>query len=602
MTNRIAGCRGCRKGRKPEVSRHSLEGLPTTLPRMNRSLYRRPEEERSTYPLTEEERSQRPATTMVVGSSTPKPPRFSTTWKKLTSTTCRFVPVVATAMCNRSTMFGTVRTAIQRRRNDANALHACFRKLNASNVKTVSQIDTSRTCTRNRDSFITTRTQSHQRPLRLPVENLTYTNSLYNSHNINKGIEVASIINRPNGHRWIQFVDQIEKRRTIRLGKTTKKHAQEVCSKVEALLAAKTAGNSIDQQTAEWLVRCQGKVRQRLVVLGLAEPARQSRTLEEWLKEFRERNKSWKKSSIENYNATRDCLLEYFDGNRRLDSFTRLDAEDFRDWMATEKSNRQTGKPGLADDTVRRRCGRSKTIFRHAIKRGFAVTNPFQEIVSCTRGNPKRQFFVESSVIYDCIEQAPCIDWETIIALCRFGGLRCPTEVIGLMWNDVNLPAGEMVIRAPKTEHTATGGVRVCPIFPELRPYLEEAWDVADDGATRVISRYSNPKQNLRTQFERIITRAGHQPWPRLFQNLRATRETELMARFPAKDVATWLGNSEPVAMMHYAMATKASFESTKTTASSFGSNAKLGEAKSEARNDDSDENTKQNAKQHRTE
>ncbi len=146
------------------------------------------------------------------------------------------------------------------------------------------------------------------------------------------------------------------------------------------------------------------------------------------------------------------------------------------------------------------------------------------------------------------------------------------------------------------------GGIRVCPIFPELRPYLEEAWDAAEDGATRVITRYKNPKQNLRTQLERIITRAGHQSWPRLFQNLRATRETELMARFPAKDVATWLGNSEPVAMMHYAMATKASFEAAKTTVSSFGSDADEGEAKSEARNDESGENAKQKAKQHQTE
>lgn len=45
-------------------------------------------------------------------------------------------------------------------------------------------------------------------------------------------------------------------------------------------------------------------------------------------------------------------------------------------------------------------------------------------------------------------------------------------------------------------------------------------------------------------------------PWPKLLQNLRATRETELLGRFPAKDVTTWLGNSPKVAFKHYAMAT----------------------------------------------
>ena len=41
---------------------------------------------------------------------------------------------------------------------------------------------------------------------------------------------------------------------------------------------------------------------------------------------------------------------------------------------------------------------------------------------------------------------------------------------------------------------------------------------------------------------------------------MRASRETELMARYPAKDVSAWLGNSVPVAMRHYAMAIDESF------------------------------------------
>ncbi len=42
---------------------------------------------------------------------------------------------------------------------------------------------------------------------------------------------------------------------------------------------------------------------------------------------------------------------------------------------------------------------------------------------------------------------------------------------------------------------------------------------------------------------------------------MRASRETELLAVYPAKDVSSWLGNSAPVAMKHYAMATAESFE-----------------------------------------
>ena len=73
------------------------------------------------------------------------------------------------------------------------------------------------------------------------------------------------------------------------------------------------------------------------------------------------------------------------------------------------------------------------------------------------------------------------------------------------------------------------------PLFPKLRPYLEEANGLAPVGTVYVVERYRKgsmgPKGwrncNLRTQFERIIKRAGLEPWPRLFHNLRASRETE---------------------------------------------------------------------------
>jgi hypothetical protein len=56
---------------------------------------------------------------------------------------------------------------------------------------------------------------------------------------------------------------------------------------------------------------------------------------------------------------------------------------------------------------------------------------------------------------------------------------------------------------------------------------------------------------NLRTQLERIILRAGLKPWPKLFQILRATRETELAETFPIHVVCQWIGNSEVIAKKH---------------------------------------------------
>ena len=48
--------------------------------------------------------------------------------------------------------------------------------------------------------------------------------------------------------------------------------------------------------------------------------------------------------------------------------------------------------------------------------------------------------------------------------------------------------------------------------------------------------------------------------WPKLFQNLRATRETELAETFPLHVVCAWLGNSRPVAIKHYLQVTDEHF------------------------------------------
>lgn len=58
---------------------------------------------------------------------------------------------------------------------------------------------------------------------------------------------------------------------------------------------------------------------------------------------------------------------------------------------------------------------------------------------------------------------------------------------------------------------------------------------------------------NLRTRFEQIIRKAGLQLWPKLFQNLRSTRQTEMSIQsYATHIVCAWIGNTEAVANKHY--------------------------------------------------
>ena len=99
------------------------------------------------------------------------------------------------------------------------------------------------------------------------------------------------------------------------------------------------------------------------------------------------------------------------------------------------------------------------------------------------------------------------------------------------------------------------------PLFPELRPYLEDVFEQAAPGAGYVITRYRNTNVNLRTQLLRIIKLAGLKPWPKLFQNLRSTRETELAENYPMHVVCAWIGNSQDVATKHYLQVTDEHFK-----------------------------------------
>src|SRR5262249_45630927 len=62
---------------------------------------------------------------------------------------------------------------------------------------------------------------------------------------------------------------------------------------------------------------------------------------------------------------------------------------------------------------------------------------------------------------------------------------------------------------------------------------------------------------NWRTQFLRILRKAGVTPWPRLFHGLRASCQTDLANKFPAHVVCEWLGNSLAVAREHYLQVTE---------------------------------------------
>ena len=159
-----------------------------------------------------------------------------------------------------------------------------------------------------------------------------------------------------------------------------------------------------------------------------------------------------------------------------------------------------------------------------------------------------------------CLHAAPSIQWRLLIGLSRYAGLRVPSEAFHLRWADIGWDQARMSVRSPKTEHHDGGAGRSVPLFPEVREHLMAAFEQAEPGTERVLSDFK-VGYNPHTEFRRIITRAGVEPWPRTWHNLRGSCQSELVAQFPIVTACQWLGNSRLVASGHYITTTDADWQ-----------------------------------------
>lgn len=375
-----------------------------------------------------------------------------------------------------------------------------------------------------------------------------------------------------NGFR-ITYYHKDGKRRFIKLGAEVpqKRIAQQIDTKIQLLAVAAATDTRPDPEVIKWVHNIGESLRQKLVDHGLVEPVVKM-TLGELCERFVENYRDQKKpATVIKYEQVKCNLIDYpqFGSDVLIRKITQHDVEGWRTWLGKSSNRRDKKRSNLDENTVRRRTGIAKQFFTFAIESGWLEKNPFNGFACSVRANPEKQYFVSREEIDLALQWAPNAQWRAIIALSRYGGIRVPSELWRLTWDDVDLIGGTIKIRASKTEHHAGRGIRYLPIFPELRPFIEDLATLANPGVDTPLSdrvvklaRYKtkNPTEaNLRTTFLKILENAGVTPWLKLFQNMRATRQTELINfGYPLKDVCEWLGNSTAVAMKHYAMATQA--------------------------------------------
>lgn len=351
---------------------------------------------------------------------------------------------------------------------------------------------------------------------------------------------------------YIQLAPGEDPRRPkIRLGNVTKRDAQTAQVHIEHLCRARVTGAALPGATAEWLGNVPDSLRLRIEELHLAEKrARPERhTVADWVARYIAGRADAKSPTRRKWRDVEGKLSAFFD-ERCLDELTLQDGKAFRGYLKGA---------GLAENSIRRQIGIARQFFKAAVEARLIEENPFAGQPVSVRSNDSRFHYVTVEEAKAVLNACPDAEWRLIFGLCRFGGLRCPSEVLRLRWEDVNFDKQEFTVHSSKLEHHIGDGVRVVPMFPELQTLFLEASVMTEGGAEYCIHRYRAGTENLRTQLSRIVRRAGLTPWPKLFQNLRSTRETELFKLTgDVKAVCSWLGNSPQVALTHYAQVTEA--------------------------------------------
>ncbi|MAX25851.1 MAG: integrase, partial [Phycisphaeraceae bacterium] len=350
---------------------------------------------------------------------------------------------------------------------------------------------------------------------------------------------MASLYSESNGNWIIQLSHG--SRPKIRLGKTSKRAAERAHDHIEHLISAKKLGHHPHNETVHWIASLDDELHGRLAVLGLIQ-AREQTQLKPFIESYIQSRIDVKPSTAEVYQHVLRNLLAHFGGDRALQTITVGDAEDFRLYLIGQ---------GLSENTVRRRCGIAKQFMENAVKRELIQRNPFTMKVT-VRSNEKRKCFISRDDAMKVLAACPNNQWRLMFALCRFAGLRCTSELVGLRWDEVNWKQGWFLVHSPKTEHHDGKDTRRVPIFPDLYPHLLEASKLRSPSEDYIVTYLRDPKKNPRTHMMRIIKKAGLKPWPKLFHNLRSSCQTELSLIRPGYQVCAWLGNSEEVAKEHY--------------------------------------------------
>lgn len=339
-------------------------------------------------------------------------------------------------------------------------------------------------------------------------------------------------------------------RKTFYIGRVSMREAEEFSLRLSLLVEFAECKRPPDAATQRWLAELRPNHAAKLAALGLA-AERGPSTLAE-LCDFCTARANVEPNSLVKYHDATASLVAFFGADQPYHLITEHHAEAFRNWLLSPAARRKGGGP-LAETTAKKRLEQCSLYFTAAIDRGWLVSSPFRKLSIVAGDTSERMHYVTLAEV-DAIMAAARYDMRLMIAFARFGGLRIPSEIWPLRWDRVDWTAGTIRVFSPKQRRRENKRWRTIPLFPEIRQLLEQCRQ--DDGP--IFKRPDITATALRNRVERLCIKCGIVPWPKIWQNMRSTRETELLDQgYPIHVVCQWIGNSPAIALKHYTQVAK---------------------------------------------
>ena len=359
---------------------------------------------------------------------------------------------------------------------------------------------------------------------------------------------MATLIKRKIGDKefWmLQFYDEYKRRMTISLStmKFREKTVIELKEIIETLLYNRINGiEAPSKRTESWIRSACPEIQNKLGKVALLERP-PNHTCEELWNTFLKNKKDIKESTLLTYEAAKHRFFLFFKKNDFIEEITKETMAQFKTFL----------RESLAEATVAGTITKLRTVFNWAKEHGWITQSPMIGVPRGSFKNRNNDQFVTQDDYLKLLEHCPCLEWRVILALVRYGGLRCPSEVLRLRWADINWELNQFNVRSSKTERYQGKDERIVPLFPEVRKELTELFFRDESERNEyIINRYRNVNTNLGTQFARIVRMAGLKPIKRPYDNMRASRSNEIYAKFGPYYESQWIGHSSKIATDHY--------------------------------------------------